>query len=935
MKKPLSVYLSITVSLLAGSLWLWDSASQPPTPFLPPPPEPDVIEDASFLQQPSAIGTTENPQARQRWEHQMLRDPKTGRLPENIRQREQAFAARLPSMKSHSQTYRQAGIKATPWIPAGPDNVGGRTRAVELDITNENIILAGGVSGGMWRSENGGSSWVKTTPPDVIQSVTCLTQDTRPGKTNTWYYGTGELIGNSARGGDAPYRGDGIFKSTDGGRSWNLLPATSTDRPQFFDSPFNFIFNLKTDASNAEVDELYTAAVGGIFRSTDGGNSWQASLADTASLFTDVDVSSSGVVYASLSSEKFRPKFGLSGIFRSEEGTKWENITPSGWPQDFGRTVIDINPLNEDEIYFLVQTDDGSRLWRYLHTIRRWDDLSSNLPDFGGETGTLDLQGGYNMVVKTHPGQNNVVFLGGTNLYRSTDGFTTPDNTAWIGGYDTTGTFSFYPDQHPDQHALLFYPSNPKKSIAGHDGGLSRTENILAEGVSWDYLNEHYVTSQFYTIGLDQSQVNDIIIGGLQDNGSQITRNAAPGSHWRRILGGDGGYTYVAFKGTYYYLSFQNSQIYRLTLNDSLQLTSFTRIDPIGAGQVTDQEYLFINPFTFDPNNANRMYLAAGNVVYRNNNLSQIENGSQEPTSLNWDVLPETAIDSGSISAISISNSPANVLYYGTTRGEVFRADSADTASIRVRRISSNLFPSGGYNAHIAINPINAEEILVIFSNYNTRSIFHSTNGGRDFTDVGGNLEENTNGTGDGPSIRYAEIIPLTNGQNLILLGTSTGVYSSIGLEGASTTWVQEGPETIGNVVAPQMRYRSLDGRVVVATHGNGAYLKDFDNVLRLDRFSAGRPLSLENPRPNPVNIAKKQLKIPFNLPESGNVRISIYNVQGQLVRTLLWAMQNAGRSIVSWDGTSSKGVPVTPGTYIVQLEFQKQTDQKQVIVVR
>ncbi len=915
----------------------WWPKEQPS--FLPPPPEGAVIKDLSFLQQPASIGSKDNPLARQQYELEILRDPRTGQFPANIRERELAFARQIPGIKKHAAAYRRAGIEAEEWTSAGPFNVGGRTRALELDITNEDIILAGGVSGGMWRSEDGGQSWTKTTPPNVIQSVNSLTQDTRPGKTHIWYYGTGEIIGASARGGDAPYRGDGIFKSIDGGRSWYLLPSTSTGDLNYFDSPFNYVFNVKVDGSNLEQDEVYAACAGGIFRSIDGGDSWQESLADTAALYTDVEVSPSGVLYASFSSEKFQDKAQYTGIYRSEDGVSWENITPAGWPSSFGRTVMDMNPQDEDEVYFLVQSELGDRLWRYEHEALgagKWTELTENLPEFEGETGKLELQGSYNMVVKVHPAEEDVVFLGGTNLYRSSDGFTSTQNIAWIGGYDTTGAFSFYPGQHPDQHALLFYPSDPTKSLSAHDGGISRSEDILAEDVSWDYLNSGYITSQFYTVGLDEEQVNDIIVGGLQDNGSQITNNAGPKSRWDRILGGDGGYTHVTFKGSYYYLSFQNSQIYRVTLNDDLELTSFARVDPVGAGGVEGQKYLFVNPYAFDPNNSNRMYLAAGNVVYRNHNLSQIPAGSQEPVRLNWEVLPTTAIDSGSISAISVSRHPGNIMYYGSTMGNLFRVDDADSTIVNVRKISSPLFPVGGYNAHIAINPVDADEIMVIFSNYNSRSIFHSTDGGLHFTHVGGNLEENPDGTGDGPSIRYAQIIPLQNGENLFLVGTSVGLYSTLSLEGDATVWLQEGAETIEDVVVPQIRYRSLDGRVVVATHGNGVYFRDFDGVLPLTANPAGEEIVMGNPFPNPFIPSKlKPLKIPFILPEDGVVRIRIYSMQGAHIKTLLWAMQSAGSSVVSWDGTNETGQFMAPGTYFVQLEYQDQKIGKTVVILQ
>lgn len=934
MKNKSAVYLAIISWLCLSPLLFWNPW-QEASPTLPAPPAPAVIQDHSILQQPSSIGTKENPNARRDYEFNMLRNPKTGRIPDGIRDKELVFAKKIPDSKSNGAAFRKAGILQSEWESAGPHNVGGRTRALALDLTNEEVIIAGGVSGGMWRSEDNGQSWQKTTPSRTNQSVTCLVQDPRPGKTNNWYYGTGELIGNSARGGDAPYLGDGIFKSTDGAKSWQLIPSTTRERPETFSTFFNYIFNIKVNPANLVEDELYAACVGGIFRSTDGGDSWEASLADTAALYTDLEVSSNGTFYATISAEKFEERFNLAGVYRSTDGSTWKNITPLGWPGDFGRTVIGMNPSNEHELYFLVQSEEGDRLWRYRDNAvasRRWEDLSGNLPDFEEETGELDLQGSYNMLVKVHPAEQNVVFLGGTNLYRSNDAFASSENIDWIGGYDTTGNFSPYPAHHPDQHELIFYPSSPARSISAHDGGLSFSSNILAPELSWTELNNGYKTSQFYTIGLDQTQVNDIIIGGLQDNGSQITNTAHPASSWKRILGGDGGYTHVASKGSYYYLSFQNSQIYRLTLNDAFETTSFARVDPPGAGQIQDQEYLFVNPFVFDPHNQNRMYLAAGNVVYLNRNLSQIPAGNQEPSSVNWNTLPTTAIDSGSISAISISTQPANILYYGTTIGDLFRLDSANSDSPRLREISSPLFPVGGFISHISVNPLNAEEILVTFSNYGVLSIFHSLDGGQRFTEVGGNLEENKDGSGSGPSVRFADFVQLQDGETLYLAGTSTGLYSSLGLNGRATRWMQEGPETIGHVVVPQMRYRSLDGRVVIATHGNGVFYRNIENIREIRNGEAVVSASLGNPMPNPTD---GPVRIPYSLPEDGLARIRIYDILGRNIKTLLWSTQFAGTSEVSWDGTNSNGIPLPGGTYFVHLEYQKEVLGKRIVLVR
>jgi hypothetical protein len=143
---------------------------------------------------------------RAEWELLRLADPQTGEIPPNIRARELKFAQSLPT---DNQLFRK---KTSDWKQIGPYNIGGRTRAAAVDVTNDNIFLAGGVSGGMWRTENQGQTWIKTSANDHHHSVTCLTQDKRQGKENVWYYGSGEGIGNSAtKLFSADYVGDGVY----------------------------------------------------------------------------------------------------------------------------------------------------------------------------------------------------------------------------------------------------------------------------------------------------------------------------------------------------------------------------------------------------------------------------------------------------------------------------------------------------------------------------------------------------------------------------------------------------------------------------------------------------------------------------------------------------------------------------------------------------
>lgn len=161
---------------------------------------------------PPGSHNKDNPAARAEYEWLMLRDPATGTIPADIREQELRLAA--------ARLNGQRTLAGGDWVARGPFSVGGRTRALAIDLSDENIILAGGVSGGMWRSEDGGATWSLTTAlADLQYTVTCLAQAPRPGFRHIWYYGTGEDSGNSASAGGAFLTGRGLFKSEDGGKS--------------------------------------------------------------------------------------------------------------------------------------------------------------------------------------------------------------------------------------------------------------------------------------------------------------------------------------------------------------------------------------------------------------------------------------------------------------------------------------------------------------------------------------------------------------------------------------------------------------------------------------------------------------------------------------------------------------------------------------------
>jgi hypothetical protein len=637
------------------------------------------------------------------WERKRLADPATGRIPDNIRQKELAFAATLPSDASLSRTIN--------FTNRGPWNVGGRTRAFGIDVSNENRILAGSASGGMWLSTDGGGTWNMTNTQSQLKNATCLVQDKRPGHTNVWYYGSGEAYGASASGGAAYYLGDGMFKSTDGGLTWAPITSTAGGAPNAFSTNWQLFWNVANDVSAHDtISEIYAATYGAIYRSVNGGTSWTTARSG-GSYFTDVAVTTTGVVYATLSDDGTQ-----KGIWRSTDGVTFTNITPAGFPTAYNRIVIGINPSNENEVYFLANTPNfgkvtvdwqGNSEWNsfYKYTYvtadgaganGTWDTLSQNLPGTGGMFDKWQVQGSYDMIVRVHPTQQNIVYIGGTNLYRSTTGFTDSLNTTFIGGYEQFSALpviNSYPNHHPDQHWIEFLPSNPNVMFSANDGGIFKTTNDTATSITWQSLNNGYLTSMFYTVAIDHATSgNNIIVAGAQDNGSWYTNSANPTAPWVTPRGGDGSYCAIADNQSMYYFSIQNGKMMKATLDANGNKTAFARIDPIGL-----EKPQFINPYTLDPNNNNIMYLAGGKYLWRNSDLSGIPLANTwDSVSTNWvrfnDSVPTANAE---ITAVTACKVPANRVYYGTDKKRIYKVDNANVGSPTPVDISGSAFPSG------------------------------------------------------------------------------------------------------------------------------------------------------------------------------------------------------------------------------------------------
>lgn len=788
-----------------------------------------------------------NWERRAKEEFDMLKNPVTGKIPKGIRLSELLEAATIPLKEEISL------LGGNAYTFQGPNNLGGRCRAVAYDIRfnggTNSIVLAGGVSGGMFRSTDAGGNWTRVSSLSTIHNVTCVAQDPRPGFQDTWYYGTGENLGNSASASGATYFGNGIFKSTDNGITWTQLAATAPGSQFSFDSRFDLVSKIEVNPVNGDV---YAATLNSISLSTNGGTSWNTDLGafgGTSAGITDVVVTSTGIVFAAIPG-RGGAVAADQGVWRKEGGV-WTRIAegttpvPAWWNtgNSLGRTVLATVPGNANQIYALYFNGVSSsctgtatteaELSFYDHSTTTWTDLSANLPDEPGCSNGNDpfaVQGGYDLVIAVKPDNPSVVFIGGTNAYRSTDGFTTANNTTRIGGYATAASYSLYPNHHPDVHAFAFMPNNPNMMLCGTDGGLHEGD-ITQPSVTWVNRNTNFTTFQYYYAAIDPTTGSNRYIGGTQDNGTNYRKDGT-NAH-TPIFGGDGVSVGISNNNMAHYVGSQSGNVYRRGPDLGNGFINATLTPPnLSASR------LFVTLFHLDPDNSTILYYADFNELWRNTRADTVPLNAAAADRMKEMTGVAASLGNTSIRSFATSrgayNPATSKLYFGTNDGRVFRLDDprdADVSNFPVVINNGSGMPSGAVMG-IGVNPRNADTIMAVIANYGVTNIWfcgNATSLNPTWTAVEGNLTL--------PSIRSAAII-INSDFVEYYVGTSTGLYSCANLNGNATVWLKEGADLIGNAVVVDIKLRTSDQRMLIATHGNGLFSTDVILPIKLITFN-------------------------------------------------------------------------------------------------
>ena len=717
-----------------------------------------------------AIGRVEQPKPDHpgewaRWRAMGQRDETGGIKPNGLGEAMTQRHAIIEQTRARTNGFARplAGLDATRWSSLGPANIPGRVRAIVVHPTDGNRIWVGSVSGGIWYTANGGSSWSALNDFQSNLAISSLVMD--PSNTSVLYAGTGEGFFNV----DA-VRGAGIFRSTDGGQTWIQLSATSPTS----DSNWYYVNRIAVNPSNSSL--ILAATNGGIYRTANGGTTW-TQITSTRAL----DVKWDPITTTRAIAGRADGQVAVS----TDSGANFSTVTVvSGG----SRVELAFAPSSSGTVYASVQIGTG-RIYRSTDGGASWSLRSS--------PSHLGSQGWYDNTIWVSPVDSSFVVVGGIDLYRSTDAGAS---------FTSISTWSLWPlSPHADHHTIVHHPSFDGSSnltvFVGNDGGVWKSTNIsTATGSSssntWSSISTGIATTQFY--GGAASSTGGKITGGTQDNGSLSTTGSTT---WTTFFGGDGGYADVdQTDANYVYGEYIYAAIHRSSdggINTDGYICS--GITEGGSSCGGTSEANFIAPFILDPNSQSRMLVGAASLWITDN---------AKATTPTWRAAKSPSSTSANyISAIAVATGNSAIIWVGYNDGSV--AKTSDGTATTPTWTAVTIGPSRKV-MRILIDPSNSNTVYVSFGGYSSGNIRKTTDGGTTWTDISTGLAE--------APIRGIARHPTNS--SWLYVGTEVGVFSS---EDGGTTWstTNDGP---GAISVDEIFFVGSTTTLIAATHGRGMF---------------------------------------------------------------------------------------------------------------
>ena len=690
----------------------------------------------------------------------------------------------------------------------GPAVMSGRISDMENHPTDPMIIYAGSAGGGVWKSNDAGTTFYPIFD-DHAQSIGAVELDPND-PNNTIYVGTGEPWPRNS-----VSVGDGLYKSTDGGNNWKKIGLENSER----------IANIIVNPKNS--NEIFVAVLGalwsdsnerGVYKSSDGGVTWENILylnESTGCADLAMDPSNPNILYASMwefrrTGWSFNSGGDNSALYKSTDGGKnWKKIH-NGFPEGkLGRLAIGVAKSNPNTLYTVIESEknEDKGLYKSVDGGENWKQMNN---DFG-----ITVRPFYFSRIVVDPKDENVIVKAGLYGSISKDGGETFENLG---------------SMHPDIHDMVFDINNSDIIYVGTDGGVYRTWN---KGVTMEIV-ENLPLSQFYHISVDNEEPYNIY-GGLQDNGSWYGPSFSSGGisakDWKPVGQGDGFRVLRHPTKNIIYSEMQGAEnVWRYDVDNNLVKT----IQPLAVKGYEEYRFNWNAPIETSKNNADRLYIGS-QYVHRSDDMGDTWEIISPDLTTN-DSTKQNQEDSGGLSMdnsgaenhttiFTITESPLNenIIWAGTDDGNIQVTKNGGKSW---KNVVENVpgVPKNTWVYHIEASVHDENTAYVVFDGHTSGDMkayaFKTTDLGKTWT----NIIPNDDVTGFVRNIQEDYV-----NKDLLFLGTELGLYITINGGDKWSKFTKNVPPVAIHYIELQANTNDL----VMGTHGRGVIIIDDISPLR------------------------------------------------------------------------------------------------------